>query len=731
MPITLSGTTVSVTGSFSSGTATSGASTSLTDTAKAWSTNQLQWRIVYLTSGTGAGQSRMIVSNTNNSFTVDHAWTTTPNSTTQYTVCFDASDFVSALPSNFAWNTNSTDRDIRVLTTVQSINYSGGYIGLTKDSWNFLYQTCWFTSTTIEGSFIQFGALSSDGTSHSGSTQVVRISVASPNPNYLDLRIAGIKRAYGSNFTVQRNPIDGEKFFRLNAVNIQGGDFGPADIRDNTFRHNFIFNVGANLNDIALRNQYIQSYMSFEGSMSQISDNTDYCSYYGITGNGHKGQNITNIKVLGDLREPYWYAARPAFVNSDAFKTAGAKQYWIDPQFRSPFVFANAIGWYRHPNTPLTSDQRIFLARNITIKTINSSLQDLGSVKVGLWDANNSPAWTTSKDPTSYVPVKTGVITTNGTGDQSSLVVVQDQYVAFSGASNTGNVATVDPYRVTSTYRPFTLTARKYGFIERSRESRDWGISGTDQIKLDTNSFVSASEATAATFASKIGITVTSGVATYSITDASSTQQIYDFSQWWAAQSANMINDIPITSTGLQFTFTAGTKITLSAIISGAKIVNGDFSLASGWGITCPIENSTLTFPQAGTYDFRSVAISGTVTLVNTSGGGVTVRLQPDVLFVNSGPNITVDSSVSAVLTVNNLAIGSQLLLRRTDNQVVLANASIITSTFTYTYSHTANIPVEIIVRKATSAPFYREWRVVTTLTSVNSTQTANQESDE
>jgi len=87
--------------------------------------------------------------------------------------------------------------------------------------------------------------------------------------------------------------------------------------------------------------------------------------------------------------------------------------------------------------------------------------------------------------------------------------------------------------------------------------------------------------------------------------------------------------------------------------------------------------------------------------------------------------------AASYTLTVDNIVSGSRLLLRRTDTQATISNVVVSSGTFTYTYIHTSDIPVEIVVRKATSTPFYQEWKTTTTLSNSNNTQTANQLLDE
>ena len=87
--------------------------------------------------------------------------------------------------------------------------------------------------------------------------------------------------------------------------------------------------------------------------------------------------------------------------------------------------------------------------------------------------------------------------------------------------------------------------------------------------------------------------------------------------------------------------------------------------------------------------------------------------------------------AASYTLTVSSIVAGSRILIRRTDTQVVLANQTVAGTSFGYTYTHTADVPVEIVVRKATGSPAYQEWRTTTTLSASNNSQTANQQPDQ
>lgn len=72
--------------SYATGTATAGASTTLTNSAKTWTVNQWTNYQVRITAGTGIGQVRTIASNTATVLTVGTAWTTTPDATSVYAI---------------------------------------------------------------------------------------------------------------------------------------------------------------------------------------------------------------------------------------------------------------------------------------------------------------------------------------------------------------------------------------------------------------------------------------------------------------------------------------------------------------------------------------------------------------------------------------------------------------------------------------------------------------------
>ena len=68
------------------GTASSGANTTLTDSSKSWATNAYAGWVIKLTGGTGSGQYRQVVSNTATAITISGNWTTNPALNTTYII---------------------------------------------------------------------------------------------------------------------------------------------------------------------------------------------------------------------------------------------------------------------------------------------------------------------------------------------------------------------------------------------------------------------------------------------------------------------------------------------------------------------------------------------------------------------------------------------------------------------------------------------------------------------
>lgn len=109
---------------FVNSTATAGAATTLTDSAKNWPVNGWANSQVRIISGTGAGQIRSIASNTANVLTVSTAWTVNPDATSVYRI--EGNGNYIYLLGNNAVTMYRYDRSINGWTTLAPATARGG-----------------------------------------------------------------------------------------------------------------------------------------------------------------------------------------------------------------------------------------------------------------------------------------------------------------------------------------------------------------------------------------------------------------------------------------------------------------------------------------------------------------------------------------------------------------------------------------------------------------------------
>ena len=85
---------------FDAGTATAGATSSITDSTKTWTVDQWKNYAVRIVAGTGAGQVLPVLSNTSTALTLYKPWGTTPDSTSQYVIQGDKDNAYLTLQGN-------------------------------------------------------------------------------------------------------------------------------------------------------------------------------------------------------------------------------------------------------------------------------------------------------------------------------------------------------------------------------------------------------------------------------------------------------------------------------------------------------------------------------------------------------------------------------------------------------------------------------------------------------
>ena len=81
---------------YDSGTFTYGSVTVANDSTKSWVVDSLRYRIVYIHTGTGAGQRAVIISNTATQITIFDSWDVIPDTTSQYSILTNIEDVYQA-----------------------------------------------------------------------------------------------------------------------------------------------------------------------------------------------------------------------------------------------------------------------------------------------------------------------------------------------------------------------------------------------------------------------------------------------------------------------------------------------------------------------------------------------------------------------------------------------------------------------------------------------------------
>lgn len=108
----------------------------------------------------------------------------------------------------------------------------------------------------------------------------------------------------------------------------------------------------------------------------------------------------------------------------------------------------------------------------------------------------------------------------------------------------------------------------------------------------------------------------------------------------------------------------AGPTITIKAsAFTGTINTTGTLTLANGSIINGSFTSISIDFATAGTYNLQNSTFSGTLTVSNSSGGAVTVKVLPGATVVNNGPNITVDDTETGLVTAPNIIDGSRYQL--------------------------------------------------------------------
>jgi len=243
-------------------------------------------------------------------------------------------------------------------------------------------------------------------------------------------------------------------------------------------------------------------------------------------------------------------------------------------------------------------------------------------------------------------------------------------------------VVTDAPLNTVTDNGPFVTVLANYDYVTLL-QSWDGGSTNIFTAFLTADPFVVATEAVAAAYT---GISVVVGTSTITVSGTRTIQELYDYLKDWYADNPDPNYSILLSTTnGSGFTIQSGWTISITGTLTfgSQELIGGTIGLNSPGINNISVDGSTIEFQTLGTYDLRTSTISGTIELTNTSGSPVTVQLLPGTSFINTGPNITVESSVAVTITAGNLIDGTRVYLYNVTQDALLDN-SIVSGGYTF-----------------------------------------------
>lgn len=398
---------------------------------------------------------------------------------------------------------------------------------------------------------------------------------------------------------------------------------------------------------VIIRNSLINPDCEVPCATTQIADNTDYLSFTIENKNQNKSQQeiwTATGKLLRDNTTTYRSASsisiNPYRLNSDTTRTL---------------------------SIPCANGKSIRI-----VGYVKKSHATNVSATVAITGLGITPASFTKANDTNWEQYDLSA--TNSSGNDGTFTLT---YTANS-SSGTTNVVYFDGVPDS----PFVTACRHYGFnFDEANPTRV------------VNPYTSASEVTAAAYT---GVTITSGSkrVSFSAGTADTFQKVYDYSQAWGC--LNIAQEMPWSRAGALLSLTSGWTV-VDPTITGCTWGGGTVEFSSTGTKTGSFDTTTLKFTMSGNYDMAAATFAGNITLINSSGGAVTVALPAGVSYTNTGPNITVTSpQVYQSVTINGVQPGSRVQIYDLTNSIQLFNG---TSGYSWTDSVAAASPRSIRVR--------------------------------
>lgn len=545
MAITYNAGVITITDSLATGTTSSGTTTTLTTSGL--TANRYKLCVLEITGGTGAGQTRIIKTNTTTVFTVYRAFDTAPDNTSTWSVWYDMHAMVALQPSYCAYINQSTVPRITVNATVY-VGANGRFGGAHQHM--HLMGTMPYFGSSAATAKVQFGELSADGSGKwGGSVSITNLSGGGGSSGF----VASTAKFYGCRI-VNVTPY----IFGADETNLQQWNVGTGqDFRDCTFD---TLAVWTSANSIMQDNIWSECMTRFSGAPTTFSGNK-------FMGGGHidmvvsqgapQFAEVNSMKFRGDLDPTYWAFA--------LFGTTANNAYYLWDYDWGSTTLLQGVKFYDNPPCNIYAGFRV----GFNVKSAAGA--NLASVNVRLSDKDGNGAFVEPAGTAPYAPVRTLVYATDANGNIAAKKVLHYKLVA-SGANHLGSQ---------TDYVPMTLKARKYGYNYLELGGQSWASPVTQGLVLTPNAFVSANEATAGSYT---GISVNTGTSTITVSGTRTIQELYDYLHYWGVQSANMgYAELLSTADGTTFTILSGWNIVVTGSLTGlSDIISGTLTVSSG-----------------------------------------------------------------------------------------------------------------------------------------------------
>ena len=547
MAITLSGSTITIDSGFASGTATGGTSTTLTGSgfSGGWAN-----RIVWITGGTGAGQSRFIRTATATTLTVEPAWDVNPASGSTFSIGYTWADIDTAMAS----------------VTVSSANFylvpnnltlsAGGFIGSINEHVRFTVS--WPLITTAVGSLWQQGRLLQSGVAAQGGA--VEFAYLRPTGNFDGNVINGRIRFYRVNVAALNGA--GNYTFANDATTATEG----LDYRDCDWNNIYVVSRAT---DRMERCSFTTKPFWVKSATAPILNSLTFIeNSFIISGDGGAGTDshyfgltFEGIPQDATFQRPYWVWNTTTKEGTYFWNTAA-------PAFAN--TFAASYWWSTTPSTA-----GFYTGRTVNVQTRQPNGSALASTLIGLWDNAGNAAWFEGVNTSTGVPVNSLTITTNGSGNYAN------PHPAVAGQSG---LVVAERLKATGAtqYGPWTVRARKYGYLEAGG-ARSYANNATETLIISVDT----------------AITETNGATVAAYTTLETSAKLYDRYQYFLSLAANiktnnglsrsgtLINagsyNVVIDATAAQAFALAGNTITIKAsTYTGDMTTTGIITLANG-----------------------------------------------------------------------------------------------------------------------------------------------------